>query len=316
MLNVVAAVIHNPQGQILIAQRPLHKHQGGLWEFAGGKVDADETPTQALVRELQEELAITVTQHQPLLTVEHHYSDKSVRLQVFRVTAFDGEAHGAEGQPTVWVWPKDLKNYAFPAANTPILKAAVLPEVYYITPEAHEVGGDVVAWLQPRLQAGMMLCLRAKNLTKEDYLTLAQAIAALCVQHQVQLVLHHHIDLLAHIPSAIGVHLPFNELLLHHQKLADYQLGKLHQHYLFVSAHNSQQLEQAWLCGADAATLSPVNNTLSHIGQAGMGWAHFGHITQQAKLPVYALGGMTRADVPLAQQHGAQGIAGIRGLFA
>lgn len=316
MLNVVAAVIHNPQGQILIAQRPLHKHQGGLWEFAGGKVDLGETPAQALVRELQEELAITATQYRPLLTVEHHYSDTSVRLQVFRVTAFDGEAHGAEGQPTVWVWPHDLKNYAFPAANTPILKAAVLPEVYYITPEAHEVGGDLLAWLKPRLQSGMTLCLRAKNLTKEDYLTLAHAVAALCVQHQVQLVLHNHIDLLAHTPSAIGVHLPFKELLLQESVLVEGQVGKLHKKYLAVSCHAKEELEMAWQLGADFATLSAVNNTLSHIGQVGMGWARFGHITQQAKLPVYALGGMTRADVPLAQQHGAQGVAGIRGLFA
>ena len=95
MLNVVAAVIHNPQGQILIAQRPVHKHQGGLWEFAGGKIEDGETAAQALVRELQEELGIIATQYRPLLTVEHHYSDKSVRLQVFRVTAFDGDAHGS-----------------------------------------------------------------------------------------------------------------------------------------------------------------------------------------------------------------------------
>ena len=68
MLNVVAAVIHNPHGQILIAQRPLHKHQGGLWEFSGGKIDDGETASQALVRELQEELGITATQYRPLLT--------------------------------------------------------------------------------------------------------------------------------------------------------------------------------------------------------------------------------------------------------
>ena len=63
MLNVVAAVIHNAQGQLLIAQRPLHKHHGGLWEFAGGKVDANETPAQSLVSKLQEELGITANQY-------------------------------------------------------------------------------------------------------------------------------------------------------------------------------------------------------------------------------------------------------------
>ena len=71
----------------------------------------------------------------------------------------------------------------------------------------------------------------------------------------------------------------------------------------------------AWQLGADFATLSPVNSTLSHVGQSGMGWKSFGDIVQQAKLPVYALGGMNSADIPLAQHYGAQGVAAIRGLF-
>jgi 8-oxo-dGTP diphosphatase len=316
MLNVVAAVIHNTQGQILIAQRPLHKHQGGLWEFAGGKVDAHETPAQALVRELQEELGITATHYRPLLTVEHHYPDKSVRLQVFRVTAFEGEAHGAEGQPTVWVNPEQLKSYTFPAANTPILKAALLPDAYYITPEADDIGGDLVAWLKERLHNGMMLCLRAKNLSKTDYSYLAQQVAQLCSQHQVSLMLHTHADLLNQIPSAIGVHLPFKELILQESVLVEGQVGKPHQKYLTVSCHTLKELEMAWQLGADFATLSPVNSTLSHVGQSGMGWKSFGDIVQQAKLPVYALGGMNGADILLAQHYGAQGVAAIRGLFS
>jgi 8-oxo-dGTP diphosphatase len=316
MLNVVAAVIHNTQGKILIAQRPLEKHQGGLWEFAGGKVDANETPAQALVRELQEELDITATQYRSLLTVEHHYPDKSVRLQVFRVTAFEGDAHGAEGQPTVWVNPEQLQNYAFPAANTPILKAAVLPNAYYITPEADEVGGDLLVWLQARLQSGMTLCLRAKNLSKTDYCHLAQQVAQLCSEHQVSLMLHTHADLLNQIPSAVGVHLPFKELILQESVLIEGQVGKLHKKYLAVSCHNTRELEMAWQLGADFATLSPVNNTLSHVEQSGMGWQKFGDIVQQAKLPVYALGGMKKEDIPLAQQYGAQGVAAIRGLFS
>ncbi len=308
MLNVVAAVIHNTQGQILIAQRPLHKHQGGLWEFSGGKIDEGETAAQALVRELHEELGIIATQYQSLLTVEHHYTDKSVRLHIFRVTAFDGEAHGAEGQPTVWVSPQDLKNYPFPAANIPILKAAVLPDVYYITPEPHEVGGDVLAWLQPRIQAGMWLVLRAKSLSKSDYFGLAQQVATLCQQRQASLLLHHHVDLLDCVPAAIGVHVPF--------ALASVST-KIHtQHnYLVISTHNAEELEQAWQWGADFVTLSPVQQTVSHPEQAAMGWPNFQALMQQAKLPVYALGGMTHQDIVQAQQLGAQGVAGIRGLF-
>jgi 8-oxo-dGTP diphosphatase len=308
MLNVVAAVIHNPQGQILIAQRPLHKHQGGLWEFSGGKIDDGETASQALVRELQEELGITATQYRPLLTVEHHYSDKSVRLQIFRVTAFDGEAHGAEGQPMVWVSPQDLKSYSFPAANTPILKAAVLPDVYYITPEPHEVDGDLLTWLQSRIQAGMWLVLRAKSLSKNDYFGLAQQVATLCQQQQASLLLHHHFELLECVPTAMGVHLPF-------AIVSTVTKSAINNKYLVISTHNAEELEQAWQWGADFVTLSPVQQTLSHPEQAAMGWSNFQLLVQQAKLPVYALGGMTQQNITQAQQVGAQGVAGIRGLF-
>ena len=306
MLNVVAAVIHDAQGRILLAQRPVHKHQGGLWEFAGGKMDDGESAAQALVRELQEELGITATTYRPLLTVEHHYADKSVRLQVFRVTAFDGEAHGAEGQPIVWVKPEELAHYDFPAANVPILKAAILPKCYYISPDPTEIGGDLCIWLEPRLRAGMWLCLRAKSLNKLDYLALAQQVAHIIEAKQAKLLLHSHADLLAQVPQAIGVHLPMTKLATWNEPIAG---------YVVASCHNAEELALAWQQGADFATLSPVQATASHPEQLGMGWQRFQEHVQQAKLPVYALGGMTTADIPQAQTRGAQGVAGIRALL-
>ncbi|HNL35545.1 MAG TPA: Nudix family hydrolase [Agitococcus sp.] len=312
MLNVVAAVIHNSHGQLLLAQRPLHKHQGGLWEFAGGKVDAGETAEQALVRELQEELGITATQYRSLLTVEHHYPDKSVRLNVFRVTAFDGEAHGAEGQPIVWVKPENLYDYQFPAANLSILKAAVLPDMYCMTPEPTDVGGDLFAWLNQHLAQHSFLCLRAKKLTEAQYLTLAQQVAELCQQRQCTLIIHQHYQLLAQLPFAKGVHLTSQQLA---QGQSRQQFAISPKQYLWVSAHDQQDLAKAWLIGADAATLSPVCPTASHPTQPAMGWQVFQDTVKTAKLPVYALGGMTKDDIGLAQQYGGQGIAGIRGLF-
>lgn len=313
MLNVVAAVIHNSHGQLLLAQRPLHKHQGGLWEFAGGKVDAGETAEQALVRELQEELGITATQYRPLLTVEHHYPDKSVRLNVFRVTAFDGEAHGAEGQPIAWVKPENLYDYQFPAANTPILKAAVLPDIYCITPEPTDVGGDLLAWLNQHLAQHSFVCLRAKQLKEAEYLSLAQQVSHLCQQRQCSLIIHQHYQLLAQLPLAKGVHLTSQQLVQYQSRQ---QLALNPEHYLWVSAHNAGELEQAWRIRADAATLSPVCATASHPNQQAMGWQAFEDTVKTAKLPVYALGGMMKEDINLAQQRGGQGVAGIRNLFA
>ena len=98
MIQVVAAVIRDAEDNILITRRAQHVHQGGLWEFPGGKREAGETAPQALARELNEELGIQVLEAVPLIKVNHDYGDKQVQLDVWTVTDFAGEAWGREGQ--------------------------------------------------------------------------------------------------------------------------------------------------------------------------------------------------------------------------
>ena len=109
--------------QTFITRRLSHQHQGGKWEFPGGKVEASETTEQALVRELQEEIGISVEKTEPLIEIAHQYSDKSVLLDVHKVTAFSGEPSGLEGQEGRWVAVIDLNQYEFPEANKAILQA-------------------------------------------------------------------------------------------------------------------------------------------------------------------------------------------------
>lgn len=120
-IHVAVGIITDAAGAILIARRPDHAHQGGLWEFPGGKVEADETVERALARELREELGITVQAAEPLLQVRHGYPDKDVLLDVWRVTAYRGEPRGREQQPLAWVSPARLADFAFPAADEPII---------------------------------------------------------------------------------------------------------------------------------------------------------------------------------------------------
>ena len=103
MIEVVAAVIRDPQGRILITRRPLHVHQGGLWEFPGGKREPSETAWQTLSRELKEEVDIDVLDASPLIKIDHDYGDKHVVLDVWNVSAFQGEAWGREGQECRWL---------------------------------------------------------------------------------------------------------------------------------------------------------------------------------------------------------------------
>ena|SRR5690554_3362104 len=122
-IHVAVGVIINANQQVLISLRATHQHQGGRWEFPGGKVEAGETVVESLSRELEEELGIRVEQAEPLCAIEHDYSDKQVLLDVWWVTAISGQVQALEGQEWRWVPAHTLSEYNFPAANVPILNA-------------------------------------------------------------------------------------------------------------------------------------------------------------------------------------------------
>jgi 8-oxo-dGTP diphosphatase len=121
-VHVAVGIIVNSQQQILLAKRHGHLHQGGKWEFPGGKVEADETVTQALIRELKEEVGLAVVSSSAFMTISHDYPDKQVLLDIHLVQNFSGEAIGVEGQQIAWVNIDQLKDYEFPEANLPILE--------------------------------------------------------------------------------------------------------------------------------------------------------------------------------------------------
>jgi 8-oxo-dGTP diphosphatase len=122
-VHVAVGVISDGGTRILVARRAQDAHQGGLWEFPGGKVEPGESVQDALRRELLEELAIEVRHCEPLLAIEHDYVDKSVLLDVWWIDAFDGEPEGREGQPLRWADVGELRGLEFPAANVPIITA-------------------------------------------------------------------------------------------------------------------------------------------------------------------------------------------------
>ena len=127
-IEVVAAVIRNSDGKILIAQRPIDKHQGGKWEFPGGKVEKGESRRSALLRELNEELDIEIGHSTRLISVYHEYEDKAIYLDVYDVRQWKGTAVGKEGQAIEWIEEDHLLDYDFPAANESIVKSAMLPQ--------------------------------------------------------------------------------------------------------------------------------------------------------------------------------------------
>ena len=122
--SIAVAIVLNPNTkQVLIAKRALHAEQGGLWEFPGGKVEANESAQQAMLRELNEEVGIGANTAQHFLALTHQYDENELHFDFFLVRQYQGKASGKEGQQIKWVSIEELANYPFPKANLPVLNA-------------------------------------------------------------------------------------------------------------------------------------------------------------------------------------------------
>jgi len=309
-LHVAAAVIRGADGRVLIARRPEHKHQGGLWEFPGGKVEAGEAVEVALARELHEELGIEVAASRPLIQVRHDYPDLAVLLDVHEVSAFSGEPHGAEGQPLAWVAPRELAGYEFPEANRPIVAAARLPAQYLITPDDLEPA-ELLRGVRQALAGGIrLLQLRAPNMYSPEYRDLATDIQGLCAG-KAQLMLKGPLEWLGDFPAA-GWHLTAQQL----RKYAPNGRPFPRERWLAASCHDAEELALAAQMGVDFVTLSPVQATQSHPDAAPLGWERAAELIRGFNQPVYLLGGVGPVDEARARQAGAQGVAGIRAFWA
>ncbi|MEE3240046.1 MAG: 8-oxo-dGTP diphosphatase MutT [Pseudomonadota bacterium] len=120
MIHVAVGLVLD-NDRVFVAQRDQNAHQGGLWEFPGGKVDAGETVEAALSRELNEELGIFVDYAEPVMQIKHDYTDKIVLLDVWQIARYRGEPSGCEGQPVKWLAINQLLAEQFPAANQAIV---------------------------------------------------------------------------------------------------------------------------------------------------------------------------------------------------
>ena len=308
-VHVAAAVIRGTNGRILIARRADTQHQGGLWEFPGGKVEAGESVEAALGRELKEELGIVVEAARPLIKVQHDYPDKHVLLDVWEVSAFSGEPHGAEGQPLAWVSPRELADYAFPEANQPIVAAARLSDQYLITPDELETP-QLLRGIQKAVAGGIKLVqLRAPNGYDPKYRDLAVDATGLCAG-KAQLMLKGPLEWLGDFPSA-GWHLTAAQL----RKYAPKGRPLAKDRWLAASCHNAEELALAEQMDVDFVTLSPVLPTLTHPDAQPLGWEQAQQMIANFSKPVFLLGGLGPDDRQHAWDIGAQGVAGIRAFW-
>lgn len=308
-IHVAAAVITDVRGRILLARRTDGRDLAGLWEFPGGKREPGESPEQALVRELQEELGITVQVGPPLISVPQQYPDKRLCLDVRQVKAWQGIPRGVEGQALAWVAPEKLTRYPMPPADRPVVAALLQPDRYLVTPEP---GDDDAAWLASLSSALAMgvrrVQLRARTIDQQPrWRKLAAAAVEACRKAGAEALVNGDIGLAREL--GIGVHLRASQLQgLWERPLAD-NLA------VAASCHGAEDLELAQNLGCDFAVLGSVLATASHADATLLGWDGFAKLRESVSLPIYAIGGLSPAHLPDARRNGAQGIAAIRSLW-
>lgn len=315
LIDVVVGIVTDDQDRVLIQQRSDGPF-AGLWEFPGGKRESGEQYEDALVRELAEENGIAVRSSRPLIRIVHEYPDRVVALNTFDVTAYDGRAHGAEGQSVRWVSRRALYDEPMLPADRPLSVAVNLPDRYLVTPPLRDcTPASEALWLQKlsdALRKGVqMVCLRLPGVTESDYERVARLASARCEMAGAELLLHgaaSRVTLVRELNVA-GLHLPQREAASLSRRPVDSDV-------LFgVSAHSDDELEHAVSIGADFATLGTVCATRSHPGGRLLGWDGFEKLAQDAGLPVFAIGGVGPSEIERARQSGGQGIAAIRALW-
>ncbi|PCJ24441.1 MAG: hypothetical protein COA96_09335 [SAR86 cluster bacterium] len=307
-IHVAVGVIKNSTNDVLVSLRPVAAHQGGLWEFPGGKLEAGEDVKTALCRELYEELGIKVLKCFPLKKIKHHYADKSVLLDVWQVTEFQGIPTGREGQPVEWRSIFSLRAVDFPEANAAIIRTLSLPSRIAITPAAENLT-DLIKITDRLLNQDLpIIQFRQKGLDTPTYKQWFELTQAKCAKAGKKLMANQDVDddLLIEPHDCHAT----SKLLMN---LQSRPVGS--QQLFSASCHNLEELRKAEALEADFVFLSPVNSTKSYTVEQTLGWQSFKDLAAKVSMPVYALGGVGSGEVDMALAHGGHGIAGISAFY-
>ena len=325
---------------VLLAQRAATAHQGGLWEFPGGKLKSRESPLDALRRELQEELGITIRRQFPFKRITHRYPDKAICLHVWRVTEWSGEPEGLEGQAIKWL-PVDalpgsydsgstafdsldeMSPADFPAANMAVIRALQLPRFIAVTPQLPSWDALIKLLSSYKQRHGLRLVqLRQHQLSADEYRHWFNQTLPFCQKTGIALLVNQPLPVLKQWQPTY-CHLNSKALMALSTSSGSGSKSSGSKEFgsklLTASCHNAAELAQAEAIGADLALLSPVleakQDHLPKETRPPLGWQGFQSLATKVYLPVYALGGTTPKHWPQVHHHAATGIASIRGFL-
>ena len=310
LIEVAAGALVRPDGGVLVAERPDGRALAGYLEFPGGKLEPGESPEAALARELHEELGIGGLCPRPLIRFEHDYPDYRVRLYVFRVARWEGEAVGREGQRLAWMLPRALAAAKLLPANRPVLAALELPATLLVTPEP---GSDRRRFLR-RLEAA----LDRSGIQGVIFRVRDRAAFSVLAGDVVRIVRGAGRPVFVNAGSAASGPGGFEEFDGLHLPAAILQSSRVRppgSRWVGASVHDPEQARRARELELDYVVAGSLRETPSHPGVQPIGWSGFDRIAAAAGLPTYAIGGVGPGDLAAVVRRWGQGVAAIRAFW-
>lgn len=307
IVEVAAAVILRPDGSFLLGRRPPGKVYAGWWEFPGGKQEPGEPIGDALVRELREELGLTVHRWHPWITRVFTYPHATVRLHFLRVVEWEGDLADHEHDAIAWQHADRVEVAPMLPANAPVLKALALPPVYGIT-QAGSAGAETfLPRLERALAAGLRLVqVREKAMPEDALMAFTREVVARCREHGAR-VLVNGPEPVARGAGADGLHFAAARLMALRERPAELLCA--------ASCHDAREIARAAELDLDFMVVGPVRPTPSHPGAPTLGWEGLAPLIADLPIPAFALGGLGRGDLERAWSCGAHGVAMVRGAW-
>jgi 8-oxo-dGTP diphosphatase len=301
-IDVAVGVLKRADGRVLMAERTPGQLSAGFWELPGGKVDPGETPLQAAVRELAEEIGITALAVRPWIQYHHVFRTRNLRLFFFRIDRWSGEPQGCEGQRLAWVDPANPDVAPILPSVERVLLALGLPALYAVSDTARRGGPERFLGLLPdAFKDGLRLVqVREPAMAPDQRVHFAKRVAGLAQPFGARVVLNGS-ALEARRAGLGALHSTAAEL----RRITARPRVSL----WMVSCHRAEDLRRAEQLGADAAVISPVLSNAAHPERPTLGWTGFRNLVATAAIPLFAQGGLSPNLLPQAQAAGAAGIA-------
>ncbi|MEX2524695.1 MAG: Nudix family hydrolase [Gammaproteobacteria bacterium] len=306
---LLGIVLSKDRMQVLLTMRPNNVHQGGRWEFPGGKKKNNELSEEALIREMKEEINIDVINYRRIKRFNYDYPGKNLDIDARIIEEWSGDIRSLEGREIKWIDIKELGKVNFPPANRDIIKVLQLPEIYFITPNLDGYDHEFIERIDYIIKTGIRLIrFRSTNLRGNKRYEYADKILEKCRKYNCMFIYDGTPEDAVQL-GADGLHMDSAGLLRTETRPLDNKL------YVAASCHNETEIKKASAIDADFCVLAPVKDTPSHSNSNSLGWAEFSRLAEMSDIPVYALGGMRPEDLAKARLHNAYGLAMISGLW-